>query len=284
MRDNFAVFILSHGRADRLITLDTLNKTGYTGKWYVVVDNEDTTIDEYIKRCGEEHIIVFDKAESAKDTDSFDLSDNRQVILYARNECFKIAENLGLKYFLELDDDYTNFEFRYPEGTKLKTKTVPNIDEVFECFLTFLDETPTTTIALAQGGDLLGGLKKGSYFEAGLLRKAMNSFFCRVDRPFKFIGRINEDVNTYTTLGMRGKLFFTFTKVDLTQVTTQKGKGGMSDVYNNLGTYVKSFYTVMSCPSSVTITEMGAGHARIHHRIDWEHTVPKIISSDFKKK
>ena len=25
----------------------------------------------------------------------------------------------------------------------------------------------------------------------------MNSFFCRTDRPFKFLGSINEDVNAY---------------------------------------------------------------------------------------
>lgn len=281
VRDSFAVFILSHGRADNLITLNSLRRCGYSGKWYVVVDNEDPTIDDYVRVCGSEHVIVFDKLASSRTFDAFDNSENRKTIIYARNECFRIARELGLKYFLELDDDYKWFEFRWPEGDVLKTREMKDIDRVFEAFLTFLDDTDAKTIAFAQGGDLIGGVK-GSRFRQGLLRKAMNSFFCRTDRPFTFIGRINEDVNTYTTLGSRGDLFFTFTKVDLVQVTTQKNNGGMSDVYLDYGTYNKSFYTVITMPSCVKIGMMGDKHMRIHHQIDWETCVPKIVSGRFR--
>lgn len=282
IRNNFAVFILSHGRANNLITLKTLKRCEYSGKWYVIVDNEDSTIDEYIKVCGKEHVIVFDKLEASKTFDTFDLSDNRKTIVYARNECFKIAKDLGLDYFLELDDDYTRFEFRWSEKDVLKAREMRNIDGVFEAFLTFLDDTDSKTIALAQGGDLMGGVS-GSRFKKGLLRKAMNSFFCKVDRPFTFVGRINEDVNTYTTLGSRGDLFFTFTKVDLVQVNTQKNEGGMSGVYLDYGTYNKSFYTVITMPSCTKIGMMGDKHLRIHHQVDWETCVPKIISDIYKK-
>ena len=34
-------------------------------------------------------------------------------------------------------------------------------------------------------------------------------FFCKTDRPFKFVGRMNDDVNTYVSLGDKGNLFFT---------------------------------------------------------------------------
>ncbi len=47
MRNDFAVLILSHGRADRVYTIPTLRKGGYTGKIYIVVDNEDEQQDEY---------------------------------------------------------------------------------------------------------------------------------------------------------------------------------------------------------------------------------------------
>ena len=50
MRDDFAVFILSHGRADRVITYDVLRKQGYTGKIYIIIDNLDNQRDEYINR------------------------------------------------------------------------------------------------------------------------------------------------------------------------------------------------------------------------------------------
>jgi len=283
MRKDFAIFILSHGRANKLITLDTLKKAGYTGKWYVIVDNEDSTINDYINKCGREHIIVFDKIEKAKHCDTMDNINKRNIVLFARNSCHSIAKDLGLTYFLELDDDYNRFEFRWEDGEKLRTAVVENFDGICDCFIDFLESTPTKTIAFAQGGDLIGGVN-GTKFQMGLLRKAMNSFFCKVDRPFEFFGRINEDANAYTLLGSRGDLFFTCTKIDLVQTTTQQNSGGLTESYLELGTYVKSFYTVMACPSCTKVTEMGAGHARIHHRIDWERAVPKIISSDFKLK
>ena len=44
---NIAVFILSHGRPYNVITYKTLRKSGYTGKIYIIVDDEDKTINEY---------------------------------------------------------------------------------------------------------------------------------------------------------------------------------------------------------------------------------------------
>ena len=49
MRNNdFVVFILTHGRADRVITYNALRKSGYTGRIVLVIDNEDTQAREYI--------------------------------------------------------------------------------------------------------------------------------------------------------------------------------------------------------------------------------------------
>ena len=69
--------------------------------------------------------------------------------------------------------------------------------------LKFLDVSGAATVAFAQGGDFVGGLDGGN-FKKRLLRKAMNSLFCRTDRPIDFRGTMNEDVTTYTTLGSRG--------------------------------------------------------------------------------
>ena len=72
--------------------------------------------------------------------------------------------------------------------------------------------------------------------------------------------------------------------MNLDQTLTQKKTGGNTDAYLQYGTYVKSFYSVMCNPSSVKISMMGETHRRIHHAVDWEHTVPKIISDKYKKK
>ena len=111
----------------------------------------------------------------------------------------------------------------------------------------------------------------------------MNSFFCSTDREFQFVGSINEDVNTYTTLASRGDIFFTFTSVQLCQKQTQQQGGGMTDVYLLSGTYVKSFTTVLMQPSSVKIYMMQTTNQRLHHSVSWKNTTPMIISQRHKK-
>jgi len=111
----------------------------------------------------------------------------------------------------------------------------------------------------------------------------MNSFICSVDRPFNFIGAMNDDVNTYTVLGNRGELFFTMPLITFAQRTTQANEGGLTDMYLRFGTYLKSFTTVMYLPSCVKVSIMGDKHKRLHHKINWKYCVPKILSEEYKK-
>lgn len=281
MRDDFAVFILSHGRADKIKTLHSLEKGNYTGKTFIVIDNEDETAEEYYKLYGE-RVIMFDKLEIAKRFDTGDNFNERRTIVYARNACFDIAEKLGLKYFLELDDDYKSFQFRHIKGDKLMVTECRQLDRLFEKMINFLEESKALTVAFAQGGDFIGGADSKT-FKKKLLRKAMNTFFCKTENRFDFLGRINEDVNTYTSLGSKGKLLFTVTDACITQVQTQKNGGGMTDVYLDSGTYLKSFYSVMYSPSCVKIGVMGASSLRIHHHVYWNNCTPKIVNERWKK-
>ena len=281
VRDNFAIFILSHGRADNMLTTKTLDKCNYTGKWYIIIDNEDKQADMYRTNFGKDRVIMFDKLEKSKNTDTMDIQEKRNIVLFARNSCHEIAKNLGLDYFLVLDDDYTEFRMRYDRDGVFSSIYVKDLDAIIEETLEFLDTTGALTVAFAQTGDFIGGMGS-KVFKERLTRKAMNSFFCRTDKPFEFLGRINEDVNMYCTLGSRGNLIFTIADMSLNQQDTQQNKGGLTDSYLDNGTYVKSFYSVMCCPSFVKVAEMGCGHKRMHHLVDWEHGVPKIISDRFK--
>lgn len=49
MRSDFVAFILTHGRADSVITDKTLRKCGYTGPIVYVIDNEDKAAADYIE-------------------------------------------------------------------------------------------------------------------------------------------------------------------------------------------------------------------------------------------
>lgn len=283
MRSDFVVFILTHGRPDKVYTLQALKKAGYTGKVILVIDNEDTKADKYYEMYGQDNVVMFDKLQKSLEFDTIDRSSDRRAIVYARNACFDIAKNLGYKYFLELDDDYTNFRQRFiKDNGEFGSWYLRDFDSVVNAMLTFLETTGALTVAFSQSGDFVGG-KSSKVFKDKLARKAMNSFFCKTENKFDFIGRINEDVNTYVSLGSRGNLLFTVADMSLDQTQTQSNSGGMTELYSSTGTYTKTFFTIICNPSSVKVCTVGIKHPRIHHRIDWNNAVPKIISDKYKK-
>jgi len=242
----------------------------------------DKTSNKYISKFGVDNVVIFDKQAIANTTDQGDNLNDLRTTTHARNAIFEISKSKGIQYFCQLDDDYTSFEFRRIGDGKLLVHKVKNMDRVFDTLLNFLITTPTTSIALAQGGDFIGGADNPFVVNGGLKRKAMNSFICSTDKPFKFISRLNEDVNTYLTLGNIGHLFFTTCLASLVQKQTQKTKGGMSETYLDNGTYQKSFFSVMYAPYCVKLQLLG-GTKRIHHSIKWENAVPCIIDQKYKK-
>jgi hypothetical protein len=283
--NNYIVFILTHGRPKNLKTIHTLKKFGYTGKYFIILDNEDKTISQYETIYGKDKIIIFNKKEMADQIDEANNFDDRRATVHARNACFKISKELGYEYFILLEDDYTEFQYRYlnKDKTKLKLISIKNLNKIFDLHIEFFKCSNFLSVALAQGGDLIGGANNPKARNRPMMRKCMNSFICSINRPFQFIGQFNDDVNTYVMHGMRGGLFATIPMIMLHQLPTQKAKSGMTDVYLRYGTYCKSFTTVMMQPSSVKVSMMNSQNPRIHHLIKWINTVPVIIDEAYKK-
>jgi hypothetical protein len=285
--DNFAVFILSHGRPNNVKTYSALRKCGYTGKIYILIDNEDKHQTAYKDQYGDQ-VIVFNKKESAKITDAGDNFGKRNSVLYARNQNFVIAKKMGLTHFWQLDDDYSGFGWvTNNDGSYRTADTLTKcLDQILESLIIFLDDSGAHCVAMAQGGDMIGGgegtvvkkIRQGKF-----LRKVMNSFLFSTDRPLKFYGRMNDDVNMFIANGNRGMLFITVPRLRLWQAETQANEGGLTEMYLEAGTYVKSFYTVMYAPYCTTISPMGSVHKRLHHKIKWKNAVPQIISDQYKK-
>ena len=283
MNKNFAAFILSYGRPNRVLTYRSLRKHGYTGPIYIIVSTDDSTIDEYRANYGDK-VVVFDKDEVKKTFDTCDNSGDLRTVVFARNVCHQVAEELGIDYFVQLDDDYTRFVHKFDEDFRYVANIdIKNLDIVFELIVDYYLSIDAPTIAMAQNGDFIGGGKGELGMSVRTKRKSMNTFFCSIDRPFKFKGRINEDVNTYVLMGRRGVLTFTIMQVAINQNETQKNTGGMTDIYLSGGTYIKSFYTVMCAPSCVTINPMGSIYNRLHHRVSWNNAAVRIISEKHKK-
>lgn len=281
--DEFAVFILSNRRPDNVLTYHTLIRSGYTGRVVILIDSLDDTKDRYLENFGDK-VEVFDKVAAAKTTDAGDNFNTLRSVLFARNASFEVAKRLGIKYFVQLDDDYRHFQFRFDHRLSYRPKVTKNLDEVFAAFLRFYKAAPIISVALSQGGDFIGGQDSKNGSTLRLMRKCMNSFFCSTDRPFKFVAMMNDDVTTYVTLGKVGNIFFTSNQVSLEQTQTQANPGGLTELYLEMGTYVKSFYSVMFQPSSVKIRVLSdRNNHRLHHSVAWKNTVPMILPESTRK-
>jgi hypothetical protein len=278
-KNNFAVFILTHKRANKVVTTDTLKRCGYTGKIIYIIDNQDPTEEEYFAKFGKENVYVFDKLKAAEMTDTMDNEQHQRGVVFARNIVWTVAEELNIDYFIVLDDDYSEFRHLTNPKGKAQHKSISNLDKIFAAMTEFLIVSNALTVCMGQGGDYIGGV---GYEKPK--RKAMNSFVCAKDRPFKFLGRINEDVNMYVSLGHQGKLMFSIMKIALNQIMTQTNSGGLTELYLDSGTYVKSFFSVVCHPSGVKVAMLrGQQHSRLHHRVSWDRTAPCIISETYKK-
>ena len=292
IRDDFCALILTHRRPDKVVTYNTLRRQGYTGPIFLVVDDEDPSVKEYEAKFPGE-VVLFSKQEVAGaasfDTDEMDNFADYRTVFYARNACPGIVRRLGFRYWIELDDDYTDFQHRYNSRHQLEYKLISQLDVVFGAMAGFVENTPALCVAMSQGGDWIGGVHAPTVKRITLKRKAMNSFVCSIDKPLYFVGRVNDDVNTYLSLGARGELLFTTWQVMLTQLQTQSNAGGMTDFYLEMGTYVKSFYSVIAAPSCVKLGVLIDRSARvvnrrIHHSINWHNAAPMILREGVRKR
>ena len=285
MSRRFAVFILTHNRPYNLKTLKMLERQGYTGELYILCDNEDASLPKYKELYGDK-VIVFDKAAVHEYTDMADNFPDRRTVLLARNACFDIAQEMGLDYFVELDDDYGSWYYKFGANLEYlrRERQILNLDKMFGIILDFLEKSGAHCVATAQNGDFIGGEKGTAASKVWIKRKVMNTFFCSTKRPFRFTGRLNDDISTCVPEGNRGKLFFTFFNLSVVQTETQSNAGGMTDPYLDYGTYVKSFYSVMYTPSCVKISEIGYLYRRIHHKILWSKAVPRILEEKYRKR
>jgi hypothetical protein len=274
---NFAVFILTHGRAGRVSTLPKLREHGYTGPVFIVIDDEDSQGDAYRAEFGDA-VLMFSKREIAERFDQGDNSSDRRTVFYARNAVWDLARQVGVRYFMQCDDDYQGFWIRTdarPDGAH----RVTDLDAILSAMLDYFASIPALSIAMSQGGDHIGG--PGGV----MLRKAMNTFLCDTERPFRFVGRFNEDVNTYASLSRTGALFLTIPRIQVLQLPTQSNPGGITELYLESGTYVKAFTSVMYVPSAVKIAFLYymTRKQRIHHRVHWPDCSAQILRERYRK-
>lgn len=279
--NEYAVFILSHGRAENVRTIDMLKGGNYSGEWFIVIDDEDDEAEKYFELYGD-HVIQFCKKEIADQTDTCDLDTDRRVGVFARNFIIDEAKRRGYKYHLQLDDDFTRLDYRYVKKNRLVDKKCTQFDALFAAMLEFLKTTDTVWLSFGLSNYYLGGMKNTHVLD-GLLRKTMGSFFMNTEKAPKFFCRMNDDITTNFMCTYRGALMFTFLPIQVLTPPTQHDSGGMTDIYQENGTYRKSFYSILHAPNFVMISRQGVKDKRVHHEIKWVSCAPKILNQRYKK-
>jgi len=281
-KNDYSVIIPTYKRSNRVITYNKLREQGYKGKIYLLIGDDDPQIEQYKQKYPNE-IVMFSKDDYIDKVDMMDNFKGKNCVVYARNAMWDIAKKLGLKYFCVLDDDYSNFAYRRVFGEQLRGFKVNSLDDIIYCCFDYLDKTKNLDcFAWSQTGDFIGGA--GGYSAIGRKRKIMNGFFFKTDTPISFMGRINEDLSASVYHGQRGKMFWTINDITIQQLATQSNEGGLTDLYLDMGTYIKSFYSVIVAPNCVKISTTGNNDMRIHHKVKWNKTSPKLIREIHKKR
>lgn len=290
MREDFAVYILSYRRPKKMKTLNALLKAGYSGKWYIVVSDNDDTLDDYIAIYGKDKIKVFNKKEYAKKTKFldayFDREDKINVVVVARNALNDIAAQDNINYYLMLDDDLSQFSIRMYEGAKPLGSAITNFDEILEELVHLHEISDATIIGLAHNGAFIGGA--GSRAANGVIRRiATNAFLCSTKKRIEWRGRMYEDALTSLYYSQIGEKILVFPYITYNHDTIAKLEGGMADYYDERDFIMNYEFAYYVCPAFPVQTQLRLskthGLYAFTLKINERFLAPKIISDKFRK-
>jgi len=289
------VYILTHNRSEfcKKHTFGWLRKNGFTGTIVCVIDDQDKDIEGYKKLAaddGNAAVEIFSKKEQAENPENEYFypftGEIFPIVVYARHAVPEIAKRRGDRLLSTMDDDYYECNFRLRLHDKFIAKKVwrPNFDDLMKQTYEMLERTTASCVAWAQTGDGIG-----DHVDTRILRKAMNTHFFDMERPFEFMGITNEDCNAYVVGGRMGMLVINIPFIQIQQVPTQNSSGGVTPFYRRFGTYFKSFATVVCAPSACHLIRMGykyskSGGRRVHHGVEWEYCAPKILPYDWEER
>ena len=283
MRDDFAIFICTHGRPNNQHTLNMLLKANYTGRWYLVLDDTDSTIQQYIDNYNPSNIIIFNKNYYIN-SDVYDNGDNvlhEKCILYAKRAVEDIAKSLGLSYFAVVDDDFIKLSLRYPEDGKLKRMIVTDIDSVLSAYIELLSHG-ITALGFGAVATYCDGVDA---FDAKHLSKRYlpYQFILRnASVDVKWTSWMAEDDVTELQSGAVGNLWLVIPYImqETKPIGDTTASGGMVDTYKNADTYTLNFNAVKNCPYRISLRQRKDGKLILSRKYDI--CFPKLISGRYR--
>ena len=273
MREDFAIFILTHGRPNKQYTNHALDKAHYTGKRIMLLDDEDDTVKEYKENYPDVEIILFDKQSYIDTSDTGTNKDQRKCILYAKNAANDIAKDLGFSSYVVADDDIIRFRHRWKQDDGVTyTQEVKNMDAVIEAYIEFLLSGNISALSFGDARLYMGGkLLLGRIPYNFVFRNTAMQFEWRSAMYEDTVTPVVETINGTYTLGLPNIQF------DMKQCDNN-AEGGMSDVYAKMSIYERAFTAFMYHPPGIEIANNSVGFELIKNNV-----FPNLISTAFKK-
>ena len=281
MTKKFAIFILTHRRPHNQLTVKSLQDVGYTGDLYLVVDDQDESINEYIAVWGADKVIVFNKDYFIRNTDTGLHTPVPKFAVFARNAIEYIAKTLGYKTFMMLDDDIIKFRIRLPEGDSLKSYQINGqFDAILKNSVDFVLDCDIACMGLGFCNLYIGGVGNFNK-ENPRQRLCAEAFIRNTSHPIRWRLNMVEDLITSIDAAQSGEVWFQFLPIQC-EIKMSEGAvdGGNSDVYRQLGMYKISFMPVIVYPSSNAVRRSKKSWASTTSP---DKCIPKIISSRYRK-
>ncbi len=288
MRDDFAVFITSYKKSNNIITITSLLNAGYTGDWYVIVEDNDPELEEYKKKIPKEKLLLYNKKEQSKYYDSCDNFHILNTNLNSLSVVFYFAKKLGYKYFYIAEDDFEGYYYKKRIKNKVLFKPLKNIDDIFEMSIDFMncnDKINCLSFTSVQN-TTIGNTDFFSNKFFNYLN--YNGWLCDVNKYINFKGTICNDTITFMNNYRQGNITYTLNYIKNVHkwYYDKKDKeldgSGNDEININYFTDILIYYlyNLMGDPSSYKIfTKNG----KINQMFIYKYMIPKIIDGRWKK-
>lgn len=288
---NNIIFITSHNSPNECLTLDLLNKLGYTGDYKIVIDDEDNYIETY-KTKYENNLIIFSKRDFMAITDVAYRQDEKPkaCVVYARNAIEDYCIKNNISTFCVADDDIKDISYKIMnyehKSVKIEHLNYGDINSVISCYFDFAINSNIACLGFGKDNFYFGGFKDLANGNA-VKRRSVSNFFLR-NRKYEINWCMPmEDFSTAIKYGGYGCFFFTAPQVKITVKPqyTQKNsdktsKNGMIDFYANTNAFTRTFYSIMIRPDCI---KAALCKDKIVPKMNKDKAYPMIISNKFSK-
>lgn len=272
-------FIISNGRPSEQLTYDLLKSSNVNmDDVYIVCDDLDETLPEYIKNYGD-RVVVFNKQHYIDTCDSGVQHPTGLHSVYARNAAQDIAKEKGYEFFAISDDDIKALHHRIIENGKLKAYIVKDINKCLLSYIEFMKcSTHISCLGFGTNNTFIGGVNS-KVFRQGFEYMAVNMALYRNDVKLNYSSECQEDLIASMLNNSIGKLIISPPFIMVDAIVKGRNNGGNAGCYDKENMYNTYFGTLIYVPASIRISS----NIDKLTKINKGNYYPMILSDRWKK-